>query len=318
MRRATTLASAVLAVALTLTSAHADEPRGTWAFTDASKPVKVVVLGGSVSEYGLGGYAQWLPAACGRIEVHNAAKARLGAAALKERFVAQILKNRKVDPKAQETWLVFLGGLNSVGTPELTNVDVAKTFKMAHDAGMRTMGLTINPWGSDGDHRWKGADGLAYQAHTQKTVDFVMGRLTPAQAFGKAGEGKAQFEAGQLPDVGVDLWDSVRRDREAPLRTEKAMARSAKLSPWVKKQLAGLDEQARQAAFDGYVQRAMRLPQWYMKPEFVAFDPVHPNAAGHKEIARMVCQKAPPSWGCDCAVFDGLAWDRRARKPVRL
>lgn len=307
-----------LALAASTSPARADEPRGNWAFSDVTKPVKVVVLGGSVSAYGLGGYAQWIPSACTRIEVHNAAKQKLGAAALKERFIAQVLKNKKLDAKAAETWLVFLGGLNSVGTPELTNVDVAKTFKLAHDAGMKTMGLTINPWGSEDDHRWKGAEGLAYLSHTKKTVDFVLGRLTPAEAFGKAGEGLASFEPGQLPDVGVDLWDGALRDRDAALRSEKAMTHSAKTSKWVKKKLTGLDGDARAAALAGYVQDAMRIPTWFMKPALVGFDPVHPNASGHKEIAKAICQKAPPSWGCDCAVFDGLTWNWKTKKPVPL
>ena len=111
--------------------ARAEEPRGTWNFSDGSMPVKVVVLGGSVSAYGLGGYAQWLPAACKRVEVKNVAKAKLGAAALRERFDAQVVRNKKLDVKAHETWLVFLGGLNSIGTPEMTNVDIAKTFRAA-------------------------------------------------------------------------------------------------------------------------------------------------------------------------------------------
>lgn len=312
------LFGAWLCASLASSSVSADEPRGTWAFTAADKPVKVVVLGGSVSAYGLGGYAQWLPWACGRIEVKNVAKEKLGASALKQRFVAQVLKNKKVDPKAQETWLVFLGGLNSVGTPEAANVDVARTFQLAHDAGLHTMGLTINPWGSEDDRRWKGVDGIAYWEHTQKAVDFVMGRLTPEQAFGKAAAGRASYAPGELPDVGVDVWDGALRNRDAKPRTEKAMTHSAKVSKWLRARLAGLEGAARDAAFAGYVQQAMKLPQWFMRPEYVAFDPVHPNAAGHKEIARAVCAKAPPSWGCDCKVFDSLAWDIRHRKAIPL
>jgi len=305
-----------LIVLLLGTAARAQEPRGNWRFDDADKPVKVVVLGGSVSAYGLGGYSQWLPAICQHIEVHNAAKAKLGAAALKERFIAQVLQNRRFDAKVAETWLVFLGGLNSVGTPELTNIDVSKTFRLAHEAGMKTMGLTVNPWGSDDDSRWQGARALEYLEHTQKTVDFVLGRLTPVQAFGKSAAQQAAFEPGQLPDIAVDLWDGVLRDRSAPPRTENSALHAVKTSAWVKKKLAGLDGEAKESALTGYVKQAMSIPSWFMRKDFVGFDPVHPNATGHKEIARAVCHKAPPSWGCDCAALDGLVWNPHARKPL--
>ncbi|MCC6623841.1 MAG: hypothetical protein IT385_21460 [Deltaproteobacteria bacterium] len=299
-------------------SANAQEPRGNWGFAEADKPVKVIVLGGSVSAYGLGGYSQWLPSACARIEVKNIAKAKLGASALKDRFVAQVLKNKKVDPKAAETWLLFLGGLNSIGMPEQTNVDVAATLRMAFEAGFRTMGITVNPWGSEGDHRWKGAGGLAYAEHTKKAVDFVMGRLTPEQAFGKAGEGRTAYLPGELPEIGVDLWDSPLRHKDAAPRAEKPTLHSVKTSAWVKQRLKDLDGEAREQALASFVTAARELPRWFMRPELIGFDAIHPNAAGHKEIARQICLRAPASWGCSCDVFDGLAWDPRARKPVPL
>jgi len=299
-------------------AARADEPRGTWAFRDADKPVKVIVLGGSVAAYGQGGFSQWLPTACARIEVDNIAKAKLGAAALKDRFVAQVLKNKRVDPKAHETWLVFLGGLNSIGMPEQTNVDVAATLVLASRAGFRTMGVTVNPWGSEGDHRWKGAGGLAYAEHSKKAVDFLMGRLTPEQAFGKAAAGRAAFEPGELPEIAVDLWDSPLRHADAPLRAEKPTVHSVKTSAWVKQRLKGLEGEAKDLAFAGFVSAARELPRWFMRPELVGFDAIHPNASGHKVIAKQICLAAPASWGCDCAVYDKLAWDPRARKPVPL
>ena len=126
-------------VALCLTSpAWAQEEPGSWRFSDDSKPVKVFVLGGSVAAYPAGSFSQWLPEVCSNIEVVNRAKAKLGAFDLRQRFIAQVLKNRRLDDATKrKTWLVFLGGLNSVGSPETTNLEVSKTLKLAKDAGTR-------------------------------------------------------------------------------------------------------------------------------------------------------------------------------------
>lgn len=295
--------------------AHA-EPRP---LHDPAHPVKVVVLGGSVSAYGQGGYAQWLPAVCKNVELVNRAKEKLNASELRERFKTDVLKDPVLGVKGlvkagTEVWLVFLGGLNSVANPEATNLDVAKTFKAAHEAGLKTMGLTINPWGSEKDRRWQGPEGIAYLEYTQRTVDFVMGRLTPVQAFGKAAGGRAAFDPGEQPDVAVDIWDSNLRDREAPLRDRAKTERLAQRSKWVKARLKDVPEGERGAALEAIVTQAISLPRLFMRPDFVAFDPIHPNAEGHREIAKLMCQKAPASWGCDCATFERFAWDHRRGK----
>lgn len=321
MKMKTTL-FATLALLLSAAPTHAEEP-GNWRFSDDTKPVKVIVLGGSVSAYPAGGYAQWLPNICTKIEVQNRAKEKLGAAELRQRFVAQVLKNRRLDLESQSNaWLVFLGGMNSVGSPESTNVEVAKTLELAKGAGLHTMALTLNPWGAEDDRRWQGVDGLAYFEHTQKTVDFLLGRLTPTQAFGAANvKGMAdpsRFAAGQLPDVAVDVWSKRLRHSDAPLRDTKKLEKAAKSSKFVKARLAGLADPERSAKLAALIQQAAELPRWFMKPEFIGFDPIHPNAQGHKEIARGICDAAPASWGCDCARLDHLAWDRRKNQPAAL
>lgn len=304
-------------------TAHAEEP-GTWRFQDASKPTKLVVVGGSVAAYEAGSFGQWLSHVCAKVEVVNRAKAKLGAFELRQRFIAQVLKNRRVDPKAHETWLLFLGGLNSVGTPEKTNLEVGKALQAAKDAGLKTVGISINPWGAESDHRWQGVDGLAYFEHTQKTVDFLLGRLTPAEAFGKDASNFVDprapnsYQSGILPDIGVDVWDATLRDRDAKPRDRDKLLKTAKRSGWVKKRLALVPEAERAAKLQALVDQAAALPQWYMKPHFHAFDPIHPNGSGHKEIARAICAKAPASWGCDCKRFDALEWDRRTNAPKAL
>ena len=320
--RIATLAMATLSVVALATPAHAQEGEepGTWRFTDDTKAVKVVVIGGSVSAYPAGSFAQWLPAVCRDIEIVNRGKAKLGAADLRRRFTAQVLKNRRIDEATKKkTWLLFLGGLNSIGTPETTNLDLAKTFKAAKDAGLSTMGVTINPWGSETDHRWQGIDGLAYWEHSQRAVDFLLGRLNPAQAFGEAiaktMADPSRFDAGQLPDIAVDVWDGPLRDLTAAPRDLDKLRRGAKRSTWVKKRLDKLPDGERPAALEALLQRASELPRWFMRQDFVAFDPIHPNAQGHKEIARAICSKAPPTWGCACAELDRLTWDRRTNQP---
>lgn len=294
---------------------------GTWKFAHDDKPTKVVVVGGSVSAYPAGSFSQWLPSACDKIEVVNRGQAKLGAFELRQRFIAQVLKNRRVDKNA-ELWLIFLGGLNSVGDPDKTNLEVGKTMRTAKEAGLSTMLVSINPWGAETDRRWKGVEGLAYWEHTQKTVDFGMGRLTPAQALGRhaaelsdGGDGQ-RWVSGALPDIAIDLWDSPMRHRDAAPRDPTKLEREAKRSTWLKKRLAtATDPEAERSRLMGL---ALELPRWFMRPELMAFDAIHPNAEGHKLIAQAICKKAPPSWGCHCERLDSLAWDRRTNTPKAL
>ncbi len=357
---------ALALVALLSGSALAAEEPGNWRFSDDTKPVKVFVLGGSVAAYPAGSFSQWLPGVCANIEVVNRAKAKLGAFELRQRFIAQVVKNRRLDDETKKkTWLVFLGGLNSVGSPETTNSEVAKTLKLAKEQGLSTLGVTINPWGAETDRRWEGIDGIAYLEHSQRTVDFMMGRLTPLEAFGKAhlkgpgqpfgpsagghgqpfgpsagghgqpfgpsagGHGQPfgpsagvpadqQFLPGELPDVAVDVWSGSLRHVDAPLRDVAKLTRSAKRSDWLKKRLAAAPEAERPALLERLVALAAELPRWFMKPQFVGFDPIHPNASGHREIAQAICEKAPPSWGCSCGELPKLTWDRRGQKPKAL
>ena len=253
--------------------------------------------------------------------VKNRGKARIGGRQLRERFTKQVLKNRRIDPGAYEgMWLVFLGGLNSVGTPEMTNRHVSRIFRSAHDAGIHTMGLTLTPWGSERDkRRWAGAKGLAYLEKTRVAVDFVMGRLTPAQALGRYARGResADWLPGELPEVSVELYDSPLRDAAAPLREETRARRSVMRVPSLRKQLRALPESEQEPWLSATLQRVREIPRWYIRPEYRGFDHIHPNAEGHKIIAQQVCASAPASWGCDCTALAQMRWDAKSRAIVQ-
>jgi hypothetical protein len=291
------------------------EPVGTWRFRAEDRPVKVVVIGGSVSAWPKGGFGEFVEAACPRVEVVNRGKARLGALQLKKRFQKQVLQNRRVDPKSYESmWMIFNGGLNSVGMPERTNGWVADVLKAAKEAGIGTIALSIGPWGDDSDRRWRGAGGLRYQDVTRLTVDYLLGRVSPADAFGTEAAGRAEYEAGERPDIAVDLYDSALRDKDAALRDEEPTRRQVSLDRAVKAELAAIpDEAARAARLDALVQQARELPRWYLREALRAFDHIHPNLDGHRVIAETMCPKLPAAWGCQCATLPNIAWSGEAR-----
>jgi hypothetical protein len=295
---------------------------GSWRFLDdPSRPVKAVVIGGSVSAWPNGSFSDWLGGVCRNLEIENRGKAKLTAQALRVRFEDEVVKNRRLKiadrvARGQEIWLIFMAGLNSIGNPETTNVEVTKTFARAHAAGLKVMGLSPNPWGADHDRRWLGVDGLAYFRHTQRVVDHFLGRLDRATALGKHAGDQTTFTPAERADVGVDLWDSTLRDRTAAPRDTVRLARDAKRSSWLKAQLKDLEPAAAEAKRAELLAQAAALPTWYMPKRFHSFDAIHPNTEGHREMARAICVRAPASWGCDCALLDGARWDQPTRRVI--
>jgi hypothetical protein len=293
--------------------AAAPEPVGNWRFRHDDRPVKVVVIGGSVSAWPKGGFGEFVEAACPRVEVVNRGKARLGALDLKRRFQKQVLQNRRIDAtKFEAMWVIFNGGLNSVGMPERTNGWVADVLKAAKAAGMGTIAMSIGPWGDETDRRWRGAGGLDYQDMTRRTVDFLMGRLTPEQAFGAEAAGRAAFEPGELPDIAVDVYDSELRDKAAELRDEERTARQVAQAKSVKAELAKLSEGEAGARLAARIAQARELPRWYLRKELRSFDHIHPNMDGHRVMAQTMCPKLPAAWGCNCAAMAGMTWSAEA------
>jgi hypothetical protein len=269
----------------------------------------VINLGGSVAAWPRGSYSQFMQAACPRIEVVNIAKAKIGARQLKARFALQVLKNRRIrKAPREETWLVFQGGLNSLSTPHLTNKYLRDIFRMGHKAGIRTVGLTLAPWGNE--HRWRAARGLEAFRRTKLAVDFIMKRLTPAEALGKSAHGRAEptWQEGELPEISVDIYDSGLRDKEAAPLDSKRLRHRLRYDAGIARTLRKLQPQEREAALDQLEKEARALSKQFMKSRFRAFDSIHPNLEGHRLIAKKICSKASPSWGCSCAAIDTMQW----------
>jgi hypothetical protein len=291
------------------------EPPPTWRFKHKDRPVKVVVLAGSIGAWPKQPYAQRLAELCKNVEVRNLSKVGFGAFQLRQRFKQQFLDNPYVNLKDPELeyWLVFQGGLNSVGTPERTNHDIRELFMLAHARGLKVVALSLTPWGDDSDpKRWAGAAGLRYLRATRTVVDFVLGALTPRQALGefasrRAGGADAPWQPEELPEVAVDLYRSALRDEAAALRDVEAMrAALAKDGPW-KREHADLDPIAREAALAADASEAAEVPRWFLRGELRSFDHIHPNTEGHRLIAETACPSLPASWGCTCPEAPALA-----------
>lgn len=284
------------------------EPPPTWRFKHKDRKVKVVVLAGSIGAWPKQPYAERFAALCKNVEVRNLSKVGFGAFQLKQRFKAQFLENPYVnlrDPD-NEYWLVFQGGLNSVGTPERTNHDIREMFLLAHAKGLKVVALSLTPWGDETDKkRWGGTAGLRYLRATRTVVDFVLGTLAPRQALGefadrRPGGAEAPWQPEELPDVAVDLFRSALRDREATPRDAEAMRKALEKDRAWQREHAALDPAAREAALTTDATEAAEIPRWFLRADLRSFDHIHPNTEGHRLIAETACPKLPESWGCTC------------------
>ena len=284
---------------------------GHWRFRHADRPIKVVVLAGSIGAWKKQPYAGHLRNMCTQIEVKNLSLVGQGAWALKNYFRYQVLANPRIPklhraPEGTEYWLVFHGGLNSVGRPEGTNRHIRALNMLAHGAGFGVVGFTLTPWGDEADQRrWRGIRGLHYLDATRKVVDFVMGRLSPREALGqyasrRDGGAAAPWLPSELPDVSIDLYDSALRDVEAEPRPIEALETELARDRKWQAAHADFDEAARAAALTADARRAAEIPRWYLRKTLRAFDHIHPNADGHRLIAQTACPKLPASWGCRC------------------
>jgi hypothetical protein len=307
--------AAGLALALSLggavpADAATDDANGsapTWRFKRDDKPIKVVVLAGSIGAFPDQPYAKEIARLCKNVEVKNLSKVGQGAWALKKRFKEQVIANRRVDPEApgHEHWLVFGGGLNSVGTPKMSNRHVRDLYVLAHVHGFRVVGLTVTPWGDLADRRWRGQKALDYRRVTREVVDFNMGRSSPRDALGayadrRKGGAEAPWDPIELPDVAVDLYDSPLRDRAAALRDLAAMRTELERDKRWRQATKPLGELARVAKLEADAVALAELPQWFMRTELRSFDHIHPNREGHRIMAAVMCPQLPASWGCSC------------------
>jgi hypothetical protein len=281
-----------------------------WRFRKDDRPIKVIVLAGSIGAWPKQPYAERIQQLCANVEVKNLSTVGEGALALKQRFRKQVLENpgtQRGDARF-EHWLVFQGGLNSVGTPEMTNHHLRELFVLAHAKGFSVVGLTLTPWGDASDKgSWRGARALESYRNTRKVVDYVLGRLTPADALASytakrkvAAPREAAWNADELPDVAVDLFDSGLRDPSRPLG-DVAQARAGLLKDarW-RRRHAHLGDTARElvALYDAMTLAG--IERWWLRPELRSFDHIHPNAEGHRIMAETACPTLPASWGCSC------------------
>lgn len=279
------------------------EPPPTWKWKLADRPVKVVVLAGSIGAWPKQPYAERLQKLCKHVEVKNLSKVGFGAFQLRQRFKQQVLdRMHELKAPGREQWLVFQGGLNSVGTPTRTNHDIREMFVLAHAKGFKVVGLSLTPWGDETDKRWAGLAGLKYLRATTKVVDFVLGALSPEEALGEYTRARAagDWRPEERADVAVDLYRSALRAVTAPPRDpaplEKALAKDR---AW-RAAHADLAPEAQAAALQAEVAQAAELPRWFLRPELRSFDHIHPNAEGHRLIAEAACPSLPASWGCEC------------------
>lgn len=267
------------------------------------KAVRVVVMGGSISMYYKGNYGEYLAHGCKNIEVVNRAKVGAGGRALVKRLRKAVLSDRQLMQQLaqKEAWMLFQGGLNSVFSPEMTNSYLAHMFKLARDSGMRTFALSLTPWGKESDARFKGFEGVRFVRATKKINAFLAGRLSPEQALGRrAAKHPHEWQRGELPERFVDVFNSDLRDSGAPLRDLKRVKRAFGSSRYRK-------QKARRAAL---IAEGRAVPRHFMKASYQDFDHIHPGTLGHRLLATLACQKAPRSWGCDCAKIARATWKK--------
>ena len=156
------------------------EPVGRWRYKDDTRPVKVIVIGGSLAHWGKGNFGSFLAHSCRNVELKNRAKTGYGAPKLKLRFRRQFLQNRavKLQDERFEYWLLFQGGLNSIYSPEMTIKFTAETFALAHQNNTKVVALSLTPWGSNSSKKWRDLQGLDRHDKTRKVVRFLMGELS--------------------------------------------------------------------------------------------------------------------------------------------
>jgi hypothetical protein len=261
--------------------------------------------------YPQGSFIDFLQAACSQLALINLAQPRLGAEAIRQRLTTQRLSSPPFDrDHKQDRWLIYQGGLNSVETPARTNEQIRQTFVAAHRAGLKVMGISLLPWGSEHDRRWSEIDGLQTWHSTRQVVDFVLGRLSPAEALGPYGKHHpAEWNAEELPDIAVDVYDSALRDFAAPLRPAQDVRTLVRQTPWIQRQFRGLLPAEQEEHVTALVNQTLALPQWFMHKRFHAVDHIHPNRDGHRLVAQLACDKAPATWGCDCGAIEDMRWN---------
>ncbi len=282
-----------------------DEPE--WRFTYQSRPVKVVLLAGSIGAFQDEPYGRLIHEWCENAEVRNLSRVGYGAFQLHQVWQSEVMRNPRFPTRSDTTelWVLWNGGLNSAASANRTNHYIRRVFTEAHRRGMRVVGMTLSPWGAlDDERRWGGARGLDTLRNTRRIVDFVMGRGSPRDLLGTYATQRespdAPWTAAEMADVRIDLFDSRLRDAEAPVRDVTAMRTVLERDARYRQQLASVAEAERARRMDADARMLSELPRWFLRRELRGFDPIHPNRAGHRAIALHACPQLPASWGCRC------------------
>lgn len=280
-----------------------------WRFTLRDRRVKVVLLAGSIGAFRDQPYGRLLHDWCENAEIRNLSQVGQGAPALFSRFRDDVIDNPNVPVGAPNTemWLLFGGGLNSVGMPQRTNRSISSLFELAHRRRIGVVAMTLTPWGSREDRdRWSGARALHVLRSTRSVVDFVLGRSNPLEALGayarerRGVDPDAPWRDQEQPDVAIDLYDSRLRDRNAAAWPIDEVRAELERDPAWQRSVARLSAEERAARLEADARTLAEAPRWFLRPEYRGFDHIHPNRAGHRVIAETVCPRLPESWGCSC------------------
>lgn len=280
-----------------------------WRFRQSKRRAKVALIAGSIGAFRDQPYGRLLHEWCEGADIHNLSQVGQGAPALYTRFRTEVIENPRVPVGSRqvEVWLLFGGGLNSVGSPERTNRAIRRMFQLAYRRRVGVVALTLTPWGSPEDDRWTGARALHMLRSTRDVVAYVLGRATPRQALGPyvrerrgVDHPDAPWREDERPNIAIDLYDSPLRHREAePWPLDEVRAQLENDPAWRRK-VSGLSDAAREARLERDARELAEAPRWFLHPEYRSFDHIHPNRAGHYVMAATMCPKLPESWGCVC------------------
>jgi hypothetical protein len=285
--------------------------RARWKFKDEEKPVKVIVLAGSIGAKRREAYHNQLQGVCSATEFVNLSKVGHAVQGLIGIWQREVSENRRLarsrSPE-EERWALFGGGLNNIGTRGHYSAAhyMLKLFSRMKRDGFRVIATSVSPWGDNEDDRWEGYSGLLVHRTSLALAGFLAGDLTPSDALGRylryrrkslPGE---QFEAAELPARSINLYTSSLRENGTRKndfeRGRKMLLRSRS---W-RKSTRKMTGAARAVRLQQDAEELAALPQWYLRPELQGFDPIHPNARGHRLMASVICPELPDSWRCDC------------------
>jgi hypothetical protein len=279
-----------------------------WRFRHQERRVKVVLLAGSIGAFRDQPYGRLLHEWCPNAEIQNLSHVGEGAPQLFSRFRNDVVRNPLVPIGAPNVsmWLLFGGGLNSVGSSARTNRSIRDLTMLAHQRGFGVVAMTLTPWGSQGEARWNGGRGLHLLRSTRNVVDFVLGRLDAVEALGhyrhergaEATGPDAPWSAIERPEISIDLYDSALRDREAAPWPIDHVRRRLRSDPAWRRTVS--DEEDFDARLESDATALAEAPRWFLKDEYRGFDHIHPNREGHRRIAEIACPWLPRSWGCQC------------------